>query len=181
MILYHWTNVVWLEAIVTDGFIKTTASDIAGPQRAALPNKATWREYRHPKGMTPETEPKVVWLANNPLVDASYLGVVDAIHGLPVDARMAPPEWRKTRVRITVDVPDADVQWWPRFARQRRMNEKWYQAMARGHRDPKEWFVVLRPIPLAEIIRIDLDGSQVWPSQRKLSVLDAVKAWLGKS
>lgn len=179
MILYHFTNVKWLEQIVADGVIKTTDSNLSGPSRAEAPNKKAWLEYRT-RGITIENEPKVVWLTNLYVADPGYLGMV--VNGQPVPAHMVPAEYRKTRVRITVAVPDTDALWWPQFARhngRHAINERWYRMMARDS-DPKTWFVVLRPIPMEEITTIELDDSQVWPGNQKLSRLDAVKAWLGR-
>lgn len=179
MVLYHFTSVRWLERIVADGVITTTASNIAGPERHEAPDKKTWLRHRT-RGVTVATQPQVVWLTDNPVVDSSYLGatvIQDGRH-YPVPAHLVPVEFRKTRVRITVSVPDSDVHWWPKWARAQKINEHWYQQLAEGHK-PKEWFVVTRPIPLEEINKIELDDSQVWPGNLpKQSRLEAVKAWL---
>lgn len=60
----------------------------------------------------------------------------------------------KTAVRITVDVPDADVTWWPDFAKAHGMNRQWRRVIERG-RDPESWFVVARAIPESEWVRVD--------------------------
>lgn len=161
VILYHWTNVRWLESILADGQINVTASDLSGPTRAQVGKVA--REYA--SRWTHETEPQVVWLADNPEVDPTYLGMIDVRGDVPrtVPAHMLPPEFRKTRVRITVDVPNADVHWWPRWARTKGIRELWYQQLAEGHRNPHEWYVVTRPIPVSEFVEVMIDGQQAWP------------------
>lgn len=185
MRLYHFTSVRWLESIMADGVIKTTASNIAGPERHEAPDKQTYLAYRT-RGVSVATEPKVVWLTNNAVVDASYLGMIMRQEGdpfgTPIPAHMTPKEFRKTRVRITVEVPDADVHWWPYWARHNdraKINERWYQQLAEGKK-PKEWFVVTRQIPLDEIVQIEIDDSVVWPNiaQPKTGIVNAVKSWL---
>ena len=177
MRLYHWTNIRWLEGILAVGMITTTDSSLAGPTRYEVPKREA---RRFASRWTLATEPKVVWLSNNPVVDATYLGMVDAsgpvVRGVP--AHLLPPEWRKDRVRITVEVPDADALWWPRWSRQQGIREAWYRHLAEGHRSPKEWFVVARAIPLSEFIAIHIDGDQVWP-KTGLS-LDALRKKFGR-
>lgn len=63
----------------------------------------------------------------------------------------------KTAVRIEVDVPDADVTWWPDFARAHGMHRNWRRVIERG-RDPESWFVVARAIPRREWVKVDAPG-----------------------
>jgi hypothetical protein len=175
--LYHWTNIKWLEMILASGAITTTESNLRGPQPGEAPKAA---RKRFASRWTRENEPQVVWLSNNPEVDPSYLGMVDLRGPTPrmAAAHMLPPEFRKTRVRITVDVPDADANWWPRWARKMGIREAWYQHMAEGHRSPKEWFVVARPILMSEFVAIHIDDQQVWPKEQ--AALQTFVAALGK-
>lgn len=164
MKLYHWTNVTWLEAIMELGLITLTDSMLAGPSRAEFGKDAA---KRYGSQWTLATEPKVVWLSNNPVPDETYLGMVAMrdTGAYPIAEHQLPPEWDKRRVRITVEVPDGEAEhgWWPRWARAHRIREAWYQHIAEGHRSPKEWFVVQRAIPLSDFVAIDIDGEQVWP------------------
>jgi hypothetical protein len=165
VILYHWTNIKWLEMIIASGVVMTTESNLCGPQPGEAPKAA---RKRFASRWTHESEPQVVWLSNNPVVDPTYLGMIDVRSDVPrmVTAQMLPPEYRKTRVRITVDVPDAAVHWWPRWSRKMGIREAWYQQLAEGHRSPKEWFVVTRPIPMSEFVAIHIDDQQVWPKEQ---------------
>lgn len=173
MKLYHWTNIRWLEGIMEAGVITVTDSNLAGPTRDdlapymsnATEAKAAAKQYR--SHWTSATAPKVVWLTDNPVVDPTYLGMIDTSGAAPrpVPAHMIPAEFDKRRVRITIEVPDAEARagWWPHWARKMGIREAWYRHLAEGHRSPKEWFVVVRPIAMSEFVAIDIDGDQVWP------------------
>lgn len=176
-IAYHFTSIKWLESILADGAITTTRSNLAGPTRAEVGKDAA---RHHHSRWTAGTEPQVVWLSSTPEVDASYLGMID-IRGLrpvPLAAHLVPAEYRKTRVRITLELPDTDVKWWPQWARWNKINERWYQAMADGNRNPKEWLLVERPVTMAEFVQIDIDDQQVWPRETK--VFDRISKLLHK-
>ena len=76
------------------------------------------------------------------------------------------PTWRqgwqqgsafdKSEVRIVVDVPDAKK--WRKWARDHGSPRWWMQVLERvggGHKPGLHWFVVERPIPRAEWVRIE--------------------------
>ncbi len=67
----------------------------------------------------------------------------------------------KTRVRITVDVPDA--KHWPRWSKQHGIKSSWYKTLASVSKgDPRWWYVVERPIYYNEwIIAEDIKTGEI--------------------
>lgn len=159
--LYHFTSTHHLTSIMADGIIRTTESNLAGPDASSLSQRKLRRQYCHSR-LTRATEPQVVWLSKDPVPDTRYLGAVDGRNGQPIKHEDVPPEWQKARVRITVSLPDADVAWWPKWARESGIKEPWYQMLAHQS-NPKLWYVVLRSIALSEVVAIHIDDEQVWP------------------
>ncbi len=89
--------------------------------------------------------PDVVWLTSDPEPDAEG----HALAGSCVD---------KTAVRITVDVPDAEVWGWLPWSRGHRIPKKWARHLERGRR-PATWYVMERPIPRAEWVAVDVQAA----------------------
>lgn len=87
--------------------------------------------------------PDVVWLTDEDEPDADALAI-RTVDGTD-----------KTAVRITVDLDDSAVVWWPDFASAHEFNRRWRRALERGH-DPESWWVTMRPIPLAEVVAIEM-------------------------
>lgn len=70
----------------------------------------------------------------------------------------------KSRVRITVDV--ADAQPWRAWAYKRRVPKWWRDALRRaGGGDDRDWYVVMRPIPASEWRTVEdtATGEQLQP------------------
>lgn len=130
MRLYHFTSPERLTMIRITGEIRVTESNIGS-------NRPDIRPYGEHVG------PDVVWLTD--------VGVVSA-RGAGLDR--TPDGTDKTAVRITVDVPDHEVIWWPDFAVEHGMHKAWRRALERG-RDPRSWFVLTRPIPRAEWVDVE--------------------------
>jgi hypothetical protein len=126
--LYHFTSPERLTAILAEGVIRTTESNI-GSGRPDLP----------PCG--DHVGPDVVWLTDRQEPDA---------RGLALDLQIDGTD--KTGVRITVEVPDAEH--WPAFATAYGMNATWRRAMEED-RAPQTWWVVARPITMIEVIAIE--------------------------
>lgn len=134
MRLYHFTSPERLTMIRLEGEIRVTESNIGSPH-------PDWPPCGEHVG------PDVVWLTD---VDTIGNGA-----GLALDGSLDGTD--KTAVRIEVDVPDADVTWWPDFARAHGMHRNWRRVIERG-RDPESWFVVARAIPRREWVKVDAPG-----------------------
>jgi len=105
----------------------------------------------------PHSGPDVVWLTvrkdpfGNGLGDGS-------------DIRIGKQTFKgtdKTRVRITVDIHDA--QQWPRWSKNHGIKSSWYKALAGASKgDPRWWYVVERPIYYDEwIIAEDIKTGEI--------------------
>lgn len=128
MILYHFTadDIDHWDSIEYEGALRVTESNIS---------------------MTKEHKgPDVVWLTANS--DSQDQGAM--LRGS--DGRTF---GSKTGIRITVDVPDGEVHYWPKWARQQGIKERWYRALAATPgANPRDWYVVMRPIPASEWVAI---------------------------
>jgi len=136
--LYHFTSPERLRLIYAAGAIHVTESNIGSP-------RPDWPPFGEHVG------PFVVWLTD--------LEEVGAGRGAGLDASLDGTD--KTTVRITVEVPDLDVTWWPDFRQAHGMNRQWRRALEKG-RDPESWFVVERPISRNEWVRVEMLGAGVW-------------------
>jgi hypothetical protein len=93
--------------------------------------------------------PKVVWFTTDPAPTQPWACV----------ERQRRSDAQKNTIRITVALPEGDAQWWPLWARARGISEIWYEAMAESGGNPDDWWVVTRPVPSREFVRIeDVDG-----------------------
>ncbi len=134
MILYHFTSAERMDMIWRDGFIRTTESNIGSP----WPDSPPYGEH---------VGPDVVWLTDVEASSAVALGVGSGVRGLnSLDGT------NKREVRVTVDVPDVDVTWWPDFARAHGMNPKWRRRFEHG--DPESRWIVCRPIHMPEVVNL---------------------------
>jgi hypothetical protein len=93
--------------------------------------------------------PLVVWFTSEPRSDAQ---------------RWAGDAYEKYVVRITVDVPEPDVRSWPRWAKAQGIPDEWYKALAESGGNPRDWYVVERPVPKSEWIDVtDMrSGNTLW-------------------
>jgi len=129
--LLHFTSPERLAMIRAAGFLKVTESNI-GSGRPDWP----------PSGE--HVGPDVVWLTDALETTAKALGV-ESVQYDGTD---------KMAVRITVKVPDAEVSWWPDFAREHGIHRQWRRLMERG-RDADSWWVIPRPVMLSEVAAIE--------------------------
>jgi hypothetical protein len=86
--------------------------------------------------------PDVVWLTSDADIDADEQGLA----GTAED---------KTAVRITVDVPDSEVQPWLVWSRKRGITPGWALFLEEGRR-ASSWYVVQRTIPASEWVDISV-------------------------
>jgi hypothetical protein len=139
MRLLHFTSEPHIEYVLGLGELLTTESNIGAPDIPA----------HRSIGIAPlghHVGPDVVWLTD--LDDAHSAGIT----GGP---------GAKGAIKVMVDVPDVDLHRWPKWARSHRIDERWYEALARGH-DPSHWWVVERNVPWSEWVSIE----RVLPTRR---------------
>jgi hypothetical protein len=128
MILYHFTSVERIPLIQAAGFLRVTESNIGS-------GRPDWPPYGEHAG------PDVVWLTNEPEPDKVGLGV-GTVDGSD-----------ETLVRITVDIADGDVMWWPDFRTLHGIHPRWRRALEKG-RNPDSWWVVSRNIVASEFVAV---------------------------
>jgi hypothetical protein len=131
--LNHFTNPTNADYMIASGVIMTTESNIGCRPEDAL------RHGLHPVGE--HVGPDVVWLTD--LDTAAQTGVL----GGPA---------RKGGVKVTVEVPDAEVHPWSEWAFDHGIHPTWYESLGR-HNRPDRWWVVERPIPHTEWVEITAD------------------------
>ena len=130
MKLHHYTSEAALEYILGLGVLLPGESMIGA------------REGDRQHGISPIGEhvgPDVVWLTD--LADASQTGVVET------------PPASKGAVRVTVEVPAADAQPWPTWARSQGIHELWLASIGQGNA-PDRWWVVAREIDWSDWIEV---------------------------
>jgi len=133
MRLNHFT--CWnhfLEIVVVTGAITTTESNIGS-------GRPDWQPFGEHVG------PDVVWLTSHD--EASGHGLENVFRSHP----NFPIETDKTRVRITVDLPDNELQRWGTFSKQYRMHPKWRRVIEHNMRH-SSWWVLERPVRPEEIV-----------------------------
>ena len=143
MRLYHFTCWQWYLKIVADGQITTTESNIGSPPPP--PGAPMWPPCGAHVG------PDVVWLTRRE--EPSRNGMAVSSDVIPELAR-PPIDLDKSHVRLTVEVPDA--QHWPEWAKAHGIHPKWYRVLA-TNLSPESWYVVERPITVAEIVECHVD------------------------
>lgn len=137
MRLFHYTGQFHLATIMSAGFLKVTESNV-GSGSPLMP----------PMGV--RVGPDVVWLTTSVTGDGCGLesfGVGSA----------------KREVRFTVDVDDA-VRWidWPPA---QLMHPRWRAGLTRNA-NADSWYVVERPIPMAEWVAVE--GAPVQAGRNEL-------------
>lgn len=147
MILYHFTCLLHLPKIREDGVITTTESNIGSP-------RPDWPPTGEHHG------PDVVWLTTEPKRTAASHGL-DRSETTDDIATVAD----KTAVRIKVQVPDDEAFYWPDWARDQGIDDRWFDLLGRGRR-PDLWWVVTRPVPESEWLKVAVRSVSVLPSLR---------------
>jgi len=135
VILYHFTSPERLARIQGAGVLRTTESNIGS-------GHPDWRPYGEHIG------PDVVWLTDDQSPDGRALALDLQIDGTD-----------KMAVRITVDVDEADVWWWPDFALHHGAHRKWRRLLGQG-RAPESWWVHPAPIPVASFLAVEARASE---------------------
>jgi hypothetical protein len=143
MMLFHYTCREHLERIAFEGMITTTETNVGAPMLGEFVGA--------PRG--PHFAKDGVWLTTSrSLESADSMG-------------LAGSRYDKTRVQITVDVPDREAKHWLTWAKKKRIHPKWLEAMTSG-RDAKSWYVVLRPIPRSEWLLVeDRRSGVLWAAE----------------
>lgn len=131
-ILYHYTCLLHTRSILTSGYNRTTESNI-DPHR-------------------PHAGPDVVWLTDQPIFDQLCVELPPEILQRAMASGLAPGDIDKKAVRFTVDVDGAVP--WATFAKHYKAKKSWLRDLALAG-DPSTWFVLSRPIPREEWLRVD--------------------------
>jgi hypothetical protein len=158
VILYHFTSKELLAEIMASGFLRVTDSDISLERRHAGPD--------------------VVWLTNNPdpsaqgwgfartaeitleEIESGIFGAVELSAAVAEKLRKSGRAMfelvDKTCVRFTVEIPEEDAFWWPRWSRGQGITERVYQALALAAAPalPEQWYVVTRPVLRSEWVKV---------------------------
>jgi hypothetical protein len=147
--LYHFTCWHNYMEIVVAGEITTTESNIGSPYEDWLP-------------FGDHVGPDVVWLTSHGEPAGNALeGLMIAVDddGNVTDSweETPPIEFDKSRLRITVELPDDEPQRWPDFSKRHRMNPKWRRDFEKGKR-PATWWVLERPVRVDEIVEVVADN-----------------------
>lgn len=131
MILYHFTSPLHLPVIQDTGYIDTTESNL----------HPTIERYG----------PDCAWFLDQP-----ELGSAD--HGLTASSLSS---WLdKTKVRITVDVPDTWAVYWLGWAEAQGISQHWLKALLGGTTGGREaaerWVVTFRTVPRSRWVAVDM-------------------------
>lgn len=117
--VYHYTCLAHVPDIVASGYIKTVESNLSVEREHAGPD--------------------VVWLTTDP-----EAGPRD--HGLNATGLDAVANWDKSRVRITVELPNNYVYKWLPWAKARGIEDRWLAALMRTGTGWQTWRVTERRI-----------------------------------
>ena len=149
LILNHYTGATHLDYILGSGVLLTTESNIGAPDSPDSRRKGVEPVGDH-------VGPDVVWLSSlrNPLHAGIHAG--SGTDGV---------------VRVVVDVPADEVAAWPAWSKAHGIDRRWYRVLGRDTY-PDSWYVVERPIPWGEWVRIEAagDGSPLWSPQEGIQV-----------
>lgn len=122
--LYHFTTKAHLDSILSDGFLRTTESNLSGRREHAGPD--------------------VVWLTSNPdPVQHRGWGWRGPNAGVI----------SKTEVRFTVEIPMRDAHRWWDWSARRGIDRVWAQRLA-SVGGSRSWVVVERSIPGEEWLEV---------------------------
>jgi hypothetical protein len=130
--LYHYTCIELWPLIAESGRLNTTESNLSMHREHAGPDVVwltTDSDCQHDHGLTRGDEtpaPDITWQ-----------------HGVYTD---------KTRVRITVELPNREVHKWCEWAIKRGIDPKWLQGITTG--GAGTWRVVEKPIPMARWVEV---------------------------
>lgn len=137
--LYHYTSIERWGRIKDDGRLNTTDSCLVAPSRDGALNE--------------NRGPSVVWLTTD---GEGTLG-----HGL----QNTLDRTDKTRVRVTVQLPNNEVHKWKDWALRRRINPRWLRSLTEDQSGASTWRITERPIPSTRWVEVvDLEtGEQLFP------------------
>lgn len=162
---WHFTCPLHLADILVDQELRPSESNIGGPRVMGPRGRLVY----HPHGE--HVGPDVVWLFDTPEPRLRNGGRM--LNGHHADEQ---PQWNKTLVRIEVEVPVADddhpdgAHPWTTWSADQGISKAWGRHLAEGG-DPRQWFVVPRPVTRAEWVGIEqrskADGP--WFARKRLA------------
>lgn len=131
-VLYHYTCVEHLKAIVSSGYLKLTSSEIL------MPDGTIETELRN------KTFHPVVWLTD--LASAENMGLVGS-------------EYDKKAVRFTIR-KRSYMKKWSEWEPQKEMKSKWKEAFV-YNKNWESWHISEQIIPFEDILKVEniLDGT----------------------
>ena len=132
--LYHFTCEHHLPKIMTDGYLKTTESNLSITR--------------------PHAGPDVDWLGTMPEMrpGGSY-GLSDGTKSIDVEGRNVLLA-DKTAIRFTVEVPARDAHKWDVWARRWGMHKRTFEAFQKAAPNSKQQRMVERPITSTEWVEV---------------------------
>ncbi len=133
--VYHYTSMLHIDAILKDGYLKLTPSNLVQPTDLHLVNVNGIPSW---VSQTDSIKP-VVWLTSSPIPEG---------HGLECGSNM-----RKKEVRITLSMKDS-YEWWEDWSVKNRMNKNWKKKFIRGFRYGT-WYVSEEVIPVEDFLLVE--------------------------
>ena len=150
MRLFHFTAARFWPAIKASSFLKVVDSNISVEQAHAGPD--------------------VVWLTTESDADANRTPMLQ-IARIDAQGGYHPLDEYKNELRLTVEIPDAEAYWWPRWSRHHGISDMVYDALAAGAlpAQPEDWYVVTRSVVADEWCEVidTRTGTVLWAGQAR--------------